>query len=309
VTRILASIRHFFEEEGFPASVLCLMFAWNVALISLLVFPASQTGLGAFAEEFRVWCYDLDPASGRMPWIVVASMITPSWLMGAFIVAFWWQPLQRVFRQPRRLAGQASATTLFVAVGVAYVALSFEPGETGEFPFPAEDLRIAHRPPALALVSHTGEQVSLQEERGNVVLLTAVYATCGDTCPMLMAQAKRAVAGLDDAQRADLRVIAVTLDPERDTTEALAHMATAQGLLPPTYRLVTGLPDDVNRVLDQMGVTRKRNPETGVIDHANLFLLIDRNGKLAYRFTLGDRQERWLGAALRLLLAEEVGLG
>jgi protein SCO1 len=53
-----------------------------------------------------------------------------------------------------------------------------------------------------------------------------------------------------------------------------------------------------------MGIERVRNAETGLIDHANLFLVIDRQGRVAYRFTLGDRQEQWLVSALRLLLAE-----
>jgi len=46
-----------------------------------------------------------------------------------------------------------------------------------------------------------------------------------------------------------------------------------------------------------------------VIDHANLFLLLDRNGKVAYRLGLGDRQERWLASALRILLQEPTHVG
>jgi cytochrome oxidase Cu insertion factor (SCO1/SenC/PrrC family) len=53
-----------------------------------------------------------------------------------------------------------------------------------------------------------------------------------------------------------------------------------------------------------MSVARRRDGVSGVIDHTNLFLLVDRQGKLAYRFSLGPRQERWLGSALRLLLEE-----
>jgi protein SCO1/2 len=47
-----------------------------------------------------------------------------------------------------------------------------------------------------------------------------------------------------------------------------------------------------------------RDTDTGLIDHANLFILIDREGRVAYRFTLGERQQDWLGNALRLLLGE-----
>ncbi len=44
-----------------------------------------------------------------------------------------------------------------------------------------------------------------------------------------------------------------------------------------------------------------------MIDHANLFLLVDRAGRIAYRLTLGERQQRWLTSALEFLLREEPG--
>ena len=45
-------------------------------------------------------------------------------------------------------------------------------------------------------------------------------------------------------------------------------------------------------------------PATGVVEHANLFLLVDRGNHIAYRFTLEPRHRAWLRAALRSLLAE-----
>ncbi len=106
------------------------------------------------------------------------------------------------------------------------------------------------------------------------------------------------------AERADLRVVAVTMDPTHDTPEVLAELAGMHGMQAPLYNLVTGDANEVESILDAMGIIRKRDPETGVIDHANLFLLVDREGKIAYRLTLGDLQERWLASALKLLLRE-----
>ena len=51
------------------------------------------------------------------------------------------------------------------------------------------------------------------------------------------------------------------------------------------------------RSLDRMQMARDRDPETGVINHANLFLLIDRDGRLAYRLGLGERQQSLDGPA------------
>jgi cytochrome oxidase Cu insertion factor (SCO1/SenC/PrrC family) len=54
-------------------------------------------------------------------------------------------------------------------------------------------------------------------------------------------------------------------------------------------------------------IARERNPQTGMIDHANLFIVLDRKGTIAYRFTLGEHQEHWLARALQLLTREQAG--
>jgi cytochrome oxidase Cu insertion factor (SCO1/SenC/PrrC family) len=103
--------------------------------------------------------------------------------------------------------------------------------------------------------------------------------------------------------------VAVTLDPAHDTPEVLAELGRMHGLAPPLYHLVTGEPARVERVLDQMEVARQRDPQTGVIDHANVVMLLDRSGQVAYRFSVGERQQRWLASALQLLLREPVRAG
>ncbi|MEE8466924.1 MAG: SCO family protein, partial [Planctomycetota bacterium] len=205
---------------------------------------------------------------------------------------------------PAALLRHTGAAALAVAGSAGlFAAIGAEPAR-GELPFPAEALRTVHPAPELALTNQAGELVELSALRGKVVVVTAVYASCPHTCPLILAQTKRAVEELADEELADLRVVAVTLDPEHDSPEVLSELARLQGLETPLYNLVTGEPAEVERVLDRMGVARQRNPETGVIDHANLFLVLDRNGAVAYRFGLGERQARWLVSALRVLLRE-----
>jgi len=66
-------------------------------------------------------------------------------------------------------------------------------------------------------------------------------------------------------------------------------MARLHGVSAPLFHLLGGEPAIVNRVLDGFGFKRNRDPKTGAIDHANLFVLMDRTGHVAYRFTLGTR--------------------
>lgn len=305
----LEAVRSFLASGAFPVFTISLLLSWELFLIGMLLIPPSPSPLGAFAEDFRIWCFGYDPATGRTQWAYVMSMLLPQLMMASFIALFWWEPLREILRQPKRTAGLAAAAALLVAGSTLGFAFSNSTPATGELPFPAEAIRTSFDAPRLSLTNQAGGAVDLEALRGKVVILTAVYASCGHTCPLILTQTKAALAELPASDLQDLSVVAVTLDPSNDSAEVLATLADGYGLETPLYNLVTGPAPEVERVLDDMQVARKRDPETGVIDHANLFLLIDREGKVAYRLGLGERQEAWLTAALRVLLKEPRAAG
>lgn len=297
-------LEHFLSGGGFPSFALSLLVFYEILLLVLLFTPGAESGLGAFANEFRVWCFLSDPATGRTDWGYAAGMIAPPLVIGMTLTLLWWGPLRDRFSRPAALAGPVLAAVMIVGAAAGAFAALGSGSDRGALPFPAEAIRTAHRPPELSLVNQAGEAVDLSLLRGKVVVLTAVYASCPHTCPIILAQAKRAIGKLSEEERADLRLVAVTMDPAHDSPEVLADLAGRHGMERPVYNLVTGDPAEVERILDEMGIARTRDAETGVIDHANLFLLLDREGKIAYRLTLGDRQERWLVSALQVLLRE-----
>jgi cytochrome oxidase Cu insertion factor (SCO1/SenC/PrrC family) len=299
-----AAVQRFFVEGGFPAFALFLLAFWELLLVGLALVPPAPSGLGAFAAEFRVWCFGFDPATGRYQVALVLAMLTPPFALAGLLLLVWWEPLGVLARRRAALALHACAAAAVVGVAAGAFAALRTDSEPSELPFPAEALRTAFRAPDLRLVNQIGESVDLDLLRGRVVLLTAVYEQCSQSCPSILEQARRAVDTLPVHLRSELRVVGVTLDPAGDTPERLARLAARHVLEPPLYQLVTGTPAEVESVLDQMSVARRRDGASGVIDHTNLFLLVDRQGKLAYRFSLGPRQERWLGSALRLLLEE-----
>ena len=294
---------------AFPAFALSLLVCWEFFLIAMLLAPSSANGLGAFAEDFRICCFGYDPATGRSELAYVMAMIVPQFMIGAFIAYFWWAPLRELSRQPRIIARYLGAAALLVAGSAAGFTLSADRAPTGELPFPAEELRTAYEAPQFALTNQLRETVSLADFQGNVVILTAVYASCNHTCPAILSQTRTAIAEFSLEEREGLRVIAVTMDPENDSPDVLRELAKNHGMQSPLYHLVTGASADVERLLDRMEIARQRDPETGVISHANLFLLIDREGRVAYRLGLGERQQRWLASALRVLLREEAASG
>lgn len=294
----------FFASWRFPVFMLVALVAYKLFLLALLLLPADATALGAFAEGFRVWCFGLDPRTGEMSLGRIAASFGEPLVLGGVIALVWWRTLGEVARRPCAALPAAAAGLALVLASATVLLVVGRADATTPQAFPGERIRTAVPAPAFSLVDQDGATLDAASLRGRVVVMTGVYASCGNTCPMILAQARRVVAALTAEERAEVTVVAVTLDPWRDDRKALAALAAAQQVAAPAWRLLTGEPARVEATLDAMGITRKRNAETGAIDHANLFLVIDRAGLVAYRFTLGDLQERWTLDALRSLVAE-----
>ena len=84
----------------------------------------------------------------------------------------------------------------------------------------------------------------------------------------------------------------------------MAAVAAAYGFKHPEFRYLNGAPERLHPVLEQLQFARVRNSQTGVIDHANLFILLDARGTIAYRFNLNPRHRSWLHDAIVSLAME-----
>jgi protein SCO1/2 len=82
--------------------------------------------------------------------------------------------------------------------------------------------------PALSLRNYTGQHVTLGSLRGKAVLVTFVYTHCPDVCPLIVSNLAAAQRGLGrKAHR--VRILAVTVDPRRDTPTAIRAFLSARG--------------------------------------------------------------------------------
>ena len=85
--------------------------------------------------------------------------------------------------------------------------------------FQGTELTAASPATPFELQNQFGQRVSLTDYKGEVVLLTFLYTSCPDVCPIVTSQLRDTHAMLGD-DASDVAFIAVSVDPERDSVEA-----------------------------------------------------------------------------------------
>jgi protein SCO1 len=127
-----------------------------------------------------------------------------------------------------------AAAALALAAVVAGCGASAGPSDSATADGPGLQgliLKPAKQAPALALHNYTGARVSLAALRGKAVLVTFVYTHCPNVCPLIVADLAAAQRGLGAQAARELQVVAVTVDPRRDTPSAIRTFLRARDAL------------------------------------------------------------------------------
>jgi protein SCO1 len=144
---------------------------------------------------------------------------------------------------------------------------------------PASRLADIGPAPRTVLVDSSQKPFDLEKLRGKVVLVSFIYTTCNGVCPLTTQALSGAQKKLDEAQLwgKSVEFVSITLDPERDTAQALKTYAKAWRADLPAWHFVTGKPAEVSEVITGWDMWVKTDAK-GVIDHPSRIFLIDQRG-------------------------------
>jgi protein SCO1/2 len=158
-------------------------------------------------------------------------------------------------------------------------------------------LRKAVLAPGFALRDQNGRLVRLARLRGKVVVLTPMYTHCKESCPLVAQQIRAAIDDLPASDRADLKALALSVDPQHDTRAAAREFIRTH---------------QVAGYLDYLvGPARRLRPlwrsygfahQTEAREHNSLVVLIDRKGRQRVAFPVGFLTPESLSHDLRILL-------
>jgi len=136
-------------------------------------------------------------------------------------------------------------------------------------PLPARDF---------SLHDQDGRQVSLSGLAGKYRIVTFLYTNCPDVCPLIATNLNEALRELTPAQRAQVRVLAVSVDPKGDTKASVRRFVASHHLLP-QFRYLTGTRAQLVPVWKHYGIAVQPAGATKVVGHTSWELLVTAQGE------------------------------
>lgn len=138
--------------------------------------------------------------------------------------------------------------------------------------------------PAFTLTDQRGNEVSLADHRGKVVVLTLLDPHCTDICPVYANHYRLAYDALDEEQKQKVVFLAFNANNKKTSVEAI-KAATQKWRLDkiPSFHFLTGNAEQLEKVwdaynLEASGAPKPDNP--GELQHSPAIYLIDQSGQL-----------------------------
>lgn len=122
----------------------------------------------------------------------------------------------------------------------------------------------------------------LAQRRGDPQLIGMFYASCQSVCPLLIETTTAVTAKLPAADRNRVKVLLVSFDPQRDTTQELARVAAEHHLDASRWTLARADANVVRRLAAALDI-RYRKLANGEFNHTSALVLVDAQGRMLAR--------------------------
>jgi protein SCO1/2 len=149
------------------------------------------------------------------------------------------------------VAAAAAAPAAAAITAAAPTSMPIAPDRTPE----ARAARMRRYFPNVPLRTHDGRNVRFYDDlvKGRKVLINFTYTNCAVTCPRTTENLRRVQELLGDRIGRDIFIVSLSLDPERDTPEALRMYAHHSGAKP-GWTFATGRREDIDDIRRRLGL-------------------------------------------------------
>ncbi len=137
--------------------------------------------------------------------------------------------------------------------------------------------------------------------RGKVLLVYFGYTNCPDICPASLAAGGQALKALNSEERGRVKLIMISVDPERDTVK---HLKEYTAFFHPEMIGATGSVEEIAALGKAFGAgyikQPKRDDGSYAVDHTTSTYVVGPDGKLASVLELGAPTDKVVAAVRKL---------
>ncbi len=135
-------------------------------------------------------------------------------------------------------------------------------------------------------INAEGKRVTLDDFRGKPLVLSMVYTSCYQICPMTTRHLSKVVEKARDALGDDsFSVVVIGFDTKVDTPDAMQYFANKQGISNKNWNLLSVAEEDLAALSEDLGFLYY--PTSSGFDHLIQATVIDADGKV-YRQVYGQ---------------------
>ncbi|MEQ1852227.1 MAG: SCO family protein [Chthoniobacteraceae bacterium] len=128
----------------------------------------------------------------------------------------------------------------------------------------------------------TGREMKLADLRGKPIILALFFSNCEHSCQFIVRDMKSIESALPKKARAKVDFLLVSIDPERDSTEALAAFRAKHRLGTANWHLLRAPEKSVRQLADRVGFSYFPGSKTQFA-HSLLITVLNGDGETAHQ--------------------------
>jgi protein SCO1 len=136
--------------------------------------------------------------------------------------------------------------------------------------------------PPLQLDNYLGQPVNIKDYQGKAVLVLFIYDHCPDICPLMVSNLHAAQNQMSDADRQQLQIIAVSVDPKGDTPATVKKFLADHQMTGRMQYLIGSRPQ-LEKVWAQWNIKSRSDPtnkDPELVEHSAMVYGISASGDI-----------------------------
>ena len=130
--------------------------------------------------------------------------------------------------------------------------------------------------------TQNGENIQLEDLRGNVLVMVMIYTSCKAACPRLVADMRNIEKQVPEEDLDNVKFIMVSIDPETDTPKLLKDFSVENDMENDHWLFLRGTPEDTREFATVLAVSYKKISPID-FSHSNIISVFDEEGVLVHQ--------------------------